>query len=133
MDDENYKRLIENVIPLNHDRYKSYFVQFFAVHFAILAGIASDFTQKTQGAETTLVLMGIVMAGIWLLVQRKLSLDIKNVWEMVTIIESCEKFRDRIKFSDTPSTEGAPASKLMLTIPGGFILIYVLLGFRHYA
>ncbi len=127
MSDENYKRLIEVIIPLNHDRYKSYFIQFFAVHVAILTGIANDFTKDMVGVRITLVIIGIVMAAIWFLIQRKISHDIRNVWQMLSAQENSDEFKDRIKISDTPSKNGMPASMLMLSIPVGFVLIYVAL------
>ena len=118
MSSENYKRLIEVIIPLNHDRYKSYFVHFFAVQVAILAGIANDFTKDMLGARITLVFVGIVMAIIWFFVQRKISHDIKNVWQMLSKHEKDDAFKDCIKVSDTPSKNHTPASKLMLFIHG---------------
>lgn len=127
MKSENYKKLIEVIIPLNHDRYKSYFVHFFAVQVAIFAGIANDFTKELSGSRITLIVVGIITAAIWFFVQRKISYDIRNVWEMLSKFENGEDFDDQIKVSDTPSKNYTPASMLMLTVPLGCIIVHLAL------
>ena len=128
MSSENYKRLVEVIIPLNHDRYKTYFVHFFAVHFAIFAGIANEFTKSIIGARSVLVIIGLVLSIIWFFVQIKIVQDIKNVWKIIEDYENGKEFVDSIYISKTPSKNCTPASKLMLAVPVGFLLIYVALG-----
>lgn len=128
MSSENYERLVNVMIPLNHDRYKTYFVHFFAVNIAIFAGIANEFTDDIANAKVFLAFVGVVINIIWYLVQRKVQLDIKNVWSLIEKYEKCSEFNDCIRISNTPSPKGFPSSELMLWVPAGFLVVYIALG-----
>ncbi|MCG7961130.1 MAG: hypothetical protein N0E54_00360 [Candidatus Thiodiazotropha taylori] len=123
MSDENYKRLIEELMPLNHDRYKAYFVHFFAILVAIFAGIANDYTSKIDGAVEVLLIVGIVISVIWFLVQLKITLDIRAVGKSIENYENEDSFPYKIKISEARSKSIIPASELMLSVPLGFVVI----------
>ena len=73
-------------LPLNHDRYKTYFTQFLIVIVGLFSGLIAG---KALLPETKLILyfLGMSLSIIWLLVLCKVTVDIKKCWYSMRLYE----------------------------------------------
>jgi hypothetical protein len=111
--------LIENQIPLNHDRYKTYFTQFIVVHLGIFTALAQEgFKEMTS----IFCAAGIVLSFAWLLVLLKIKSDISETWKDLEKIEAALSEEERI--TAIPRID-MPASRVMLFIPIIFFFVYI--------
>ncbi len=120
--DDGYKLLIETLIPLDHDRYKSYFAEFVTLHFSLFVAISTQF--KSQYRELSAI--GIVLCVIWFMLLLKITSDIKNRWEAVASYENNPACTQIIKLSKIKRME-LPGSKLLLVIPIAFLAAYIVI------
>ena len=70
--DQGYKNLISVILNLNHDRYKSYFNYFIVLHLGLITAFGSDFSKDIHCFRQFLILIGIILAIAWFLVQFKI-------------------------------------------------------------
>jgi len=132
--DQGYKNLINVILNLNHDRYKSYFNYFIILHLGLIAAIGSEnYYNKIQCLRQFLVFVGIILAIAWFLVHYKIQRDIKEAWQAIENYEKSDKYFEVIKISDArwKGCECLSASKLMLVIPICFFLAYFFIFFNR--
>lgn len=120
--DDGYKLLVEKLIPLDHDRYKSYFAQFVTLHFSLFVAISTQF--KSQYRELSAI--GIFLCVIWFILLLKIISDIKNKWAAVESYENNSACTQIIKLSKIKRMK-LPGSVLLLFIPIGFLAAYIVI------
>lgn len=123
--DQGYKYVVEVILNLNHDRYKSYFNYFIVMHLGIVAAMHADLSKTMSDASRYLSTIGIALGFGWLGVLYKIQRDIEQAWSLIRDYENSSQYTQRIKVSET-DWKGFRASWIMLFIPFGFLVFYVL-------
>lgn len=121
--DHGYDLLVKTIIPLNHDRYKSYFNQFAVMNFSLLVAIS---TQQLQYLKIPLSIIGIILSLCWLLVLYKIRDDIKKTWKAIKKYEEGPSCDQIVKITETEKMK-THASTVMLCIPLLFIIVYLMI------
>ena len=116
-----YSNLVNVQLPLNHDRYKTYFTQFLVVIVGLFTGlIASNELQ----IEIKLIfhLLGMSLSIIWLLVLCKVTVDIKKCWFSMRLYEAVSS--QIVQLTSLGSSKHnknlfgkVPATTIMNTVP----------------
>ncbi|MHB8483391.1 MAG: RipA family octameric membrane protein [Nitrospiria bacterium] len=120
--EERYKLLVGILIPLNHERYKSYFTQFAVMHFGLFLAI-----KQFKGLFRWLSVVGIILCVIWLLVLWGIRSDIKNKWKLVKQHENKDSFQNLKLYDEEQKSQVLQGSILMLFVPFLFIVVYVMI------
>jgi len=115
--DDGYEQLV-GTLTLNHDRYKTYFAQFIALHFGLFAAMGTQF----YNLRIFLSLIGLVVCVVWIIVQWRIRQDIIGTWDAIRIYEK-DAARLKVKLSEVKRGR-IPASSAMLAIPPIFGLVY---------
>jgi hypothetical protein len=121
--DKGYRHLITIILNLNHDRYKSYFNYFIILHLGTLTAIGSDFAACRPLLMQSFSIIGIVLAIVWILVLDKIQKDISMAWKAIEDYEESNEYKG-VKIHKTRWQGWFPASRVMLTIPVLFIIVY---------
>jgi hypothetical protein len=128
--DEGYKNLINIIIKLNNDRYKSYFNYFIIMNLGTLTAIGSDFSKEVSNLRLFLSMIGIILSISWLLVLYKVQKDIHLSWKKIEDYEKSDQYKD-IRIHET-LWKGFSASKIMLVIPACFLATNIFLFYMNY-
>ena len=92
--DTGYKLAVKVLIPLNHDRYKSYFTQFIVLHFGLFTLMNKDLLPNSPIEVPFLCIVGIVVSYIWWLKLKKIRADIAELWRRIKNHED-ERYKDK--------------------------------------
>ena len=82
-----YSNLVNVQLPLNHDRYKTYFTQFLVVIVGLFIGLITK-NELNPGIKSIFYFLGMSLSFIWLLVLCKVTMDIKKCWFSMRLYES---------------------------------------------
>lgn len=121
--DAGYNYLVETFIPLNHDRYKTYFSQFIALHFGLIAAMAT-MTEESIRMRVYFCVIGLLLSFVGFLVQWKVWSDIEKTWEKIRNYEAQEDFPNKLKLAN-PKRPKLRASVVMLVVPFFFGSVYL--------
>ena len=131
-----YKLAVKVLLPLNHDRYKSYFTQFIVLHFGLFSAMNMDFLSKNPAKVLILSAVGIFFSRIWWLTLKKIYADITALWGLIQDYEEAryghEKYKDIlpaliIKTHKSCDKDLTGSGKLMMRIPILIGLVYVII------
>jgi len=122
--DLGYRYVVEVILNLNHDRYKSYFNYFIILHLGIVTVMLTKFSESMADGQRYLGIVGVFLGFCWLGVLHKIQQDIKKAWSLIEKYENSAQYTQEIKVSDTVG-KGFKASQLMLFIPIGFLAFYL--------
>ena len=122
-----YELAVTTLLPLDHDRYKSYFTQFTVLHLGLFTAISSD---KLAYLTPLFSFVGVLISIVWLFVLIKINSDIKYFWEKIENFEN-KRENQSIKLSELRS-KSYSSGKLMLSIPiiFGFVHIFIALALK---
>jgi hypothetical protein len=79
--DRGYKYLVEVMLNLNHDRFKTYFNTFLFINSGLI--LASIENIVPADVEIVICAAGVLLSVIWILVHIKLITDIRNTWKKI--------------------------------------------------
>jgi hypothetical protein len=129
--DYQYRQLVETVLELNHDRFKTYFTQFLVLHFGIFIAIyqlgeSTDLilNSSKNGLQLLLCLIGISLAFVWYKVLLHIKRDIREAWTKIWRYE--QSLGLRLRISESPDgLRRRGAASMMLCVPLACGLAYL--------
>jgi hypothetical protein len=132
--DTGYRYLVEILIPLNHDRYKTYFNTFLILNSGLILASIKDFAPTVfQRIAWAVCLAGVVLSIIWMIVLYKVTADISAAWKAIEAYEkdSGQKVKltgleETAKIKKTAMRK-LPATRVMNLLPLCFIIFFILL------
>jgi len=116
-----YSDLVNVQLPLNHDRYKTYFTQFLVVIVGLFTGLITSNKLQLE-IKPIFHFLGMSLSIIWLLVLCKVTVDIKKCWFSVRLYEVVSS--QIVQLTSLGSSEHSknlfgkiPATTIMNTVP----------------
>ena len=138
----SYDLLLRAVVPLNHDRFKSYFNYFLVLQIGLLTLIFTRAPESLIGDAGTQILFTRALSGLgmlsctaWLLILLKIVRDIRLAWHTAIHIE--HEARAQVSLAEdyvfgssqletryTRLVRFVPASGVMTVFPIVFLVVY---------
>ena len=118
--DPGYDLAVRILVPLNHDRYKSYFNHFTIINLGLFTAMNAD---KFDPIKQCLAYLGIVACIIWLIVLIKINIDISNLWKKIGSYENSSN--DQVVKLFEKKNKFIPSGWAMIIIPILFGLAHV--------
>jgi hypothetical protein len=132
--DIGYRYLVEILVPLNHDRYKTYFNTFLILNSGLILASIKDFAPAVfQQIALAVCLAGIALSIIWMIVLYKVTADIRAAWKAIEAYEKNSEQKVKLtaleEFAKIKKTaiRKWPATKVMNLLPLCFIAFFILL------
>lgn len=125
--DQGYRYVVEVLLNLNHDRFKSYFNYFIILHLGIVTAMLTNYVDQKLGIRLPLAIIGLLLSLCWLWVLGLIRKDITRAWSQIEYYETIHPYKQEIKLSKVRRTDRCisfSASFVMLAIPIAFLFFY---------
>ena len=130
-----YDNLIKTMVPLNHDRYKTYFTQFLIINTGLVISILTEESLKLgTRVVSILLIVGLFLSIAWLLVLIRVSVEIWNTWHTIRRFEKENNYTLKVSSLERPKGNIAvrliqwvgqlPAIMVMNIIPIAYFIVF---------